>query len=410
MTSPDPRLARLKKKTESMMKQEADAQIAAVRNREDYTPGLEPFLRTLEQTLFLPEYIAQAQRQVVLTTCVQAPLELFFAAGVQPFRLACGSHATTNMAPRHFSALTCPMIKSMAGFLEQHKASTPARTAIPLTCDWAVKFNELTDLDQQTKIHFLELPRLRESERASQRWINEIKMLKSWLEEITGQKIASRKLQKAINTYARAFDLFTRLIDHRRRRDIPCVHFALVTNALPFMDIDQWMDYTSEYILGLKTAETKAPPVYLAGSPVAFPNYKMLDLIEKAGMTVIADDICTMERVLPGAVTYEDRSEYALLKALAQRHHVGCTCPTFADNQRRLNTMMRVLEQHNIQGIIFHVLKGCHPYDMEAGILENRLKETNYRFLKVETDYVKEDEQNIITRLDAFKRTLRSDP
>ena len=119
------------------------------------------------------------------------------------------------------------------------------------------------------------------------------------------------------------------------------------------------------------------------------------------------DDLCSGGRVFPGAAAYEDGSDYALIRALAERHHKACTCPTFADNDRRLNRLVHTLETKNIRGVVFHVLKGCHPFDMDAGILEERLKEKNVRFLKIETDYVREDEQNIVTRLEAFSRTLQ---
>lgn len=136
------------------------------------------------------------------------------------------------------------------------------------------------------------------------------------------------------------------------------------------------------------------------------PNYKLLNLIENAGMAAVADDICSLERTFAGAITYEDNSEYALLSTLAQRNHKACICPTFADNHRRINAILNILKKEKIKGIIFHVLKGCHPYYMESGLLETRLKKLGFRFLKIETDYVREDEQNIVTRLEAFRRTL----
>ena len=76
----------------------------------------------------------------------------------------------------------------------------------------------------------------------------------------------------------------------------------------------------------------------------------------------------------PGATCYEDPSEYGLMRALAERNHKACICPTFADNQRRVNSMLNVLTKENIRGIIFHVLKGCHPYDIESVIVEKKLK------------------------------------
>ncbi|GAB6145874.1 2-hydroxyacyl-CoA dehydratase subunit D [Desulfocicer niacini] len=407
MTPSTPRLARLKKRTTALMQKEVEEQITLIRNRFDYTEHLEPFINTLGKILFMDEFIDNAQKNVIMTPCIQAPLELFHAAKVQPFRLACGAFAVQNMAPLHLPALTCPMIKSISGLLEMNSVSgTPL--VIPTTCDWVVKFSELTGLYDTAEIHFMELPHLREAERSSKRWHNEIKIFKNWLEKTIGHKISSKRLLNAIKIHAKASELYNRLINLRRQQVIPSLHFALIANALSYQDIETWMRAVDLYILNHREPEIGTVPVFLSGSPIAFPNYKMLTLIENAGMSVTADDLCTMERTFQGSTPYEDTSEFSLLKALAQRYQKACSCPTFADNQRRLNAMVHTLEQHSIKGVIFHVLKGCHPYDMEAGILENQLKHRGIRFLKIETDYVKEDEQNIVTRLEAFKRTLRS--
>ena len=407
MTPSTPRLVRLKKRTTALMQKEVEEQITLIRNRFDYTEHLEPFINTLGKILFMDEFIDNAKENVIMTPCIQAPLELFHAADVQPFRLACGSFAVQNMAPLHLPALTCPMIKSISGLLEMNSVSgTPL--VIPTTCDWVVKFSELTGLYDTADIHFMELPHLREAERSSKRWHNEIKIFKNWLEKTIGHKISSKMLLNSIKIHAKASELYNRLINLRRQQVIPSLHFALITNALSYQDIETWMSAVDLYILNHREPEIGTVPVFLSGSPIAFPNYKMLTLIENAGMSVAADDLCTMERTFQGSTPYEDTSEFSLLKALAQRYQKACSCPTFADNQRRLNAMVHTLEQHSIKGVIFHVLKGCHPYDMEAGILENQLKHRGIRFLKIETDYVKEDEQNIVTRLEAFKRTLRS--
>ena len=406
----NPRLARLREKTRTLMQQEYEDTINRIEQRPDYTSALDPFLQTLKLTLSLPSFLEAVSEKVILTLCKQAPPELFHAAGCRPFKLACGSYTAGNMAPGHLPALTCPMIKSLSGFLnaEPPGKRDPLGCVIPTTCDWVTRFNELTDIHEKADILFLDLPRLREDEQADQRWLGEIKRFKSWLEKTTGQPISARRLLNSVRTYNRAYGLFTRLVELRRNQQVPVIHFALIMNAMPYQDIEIWMEQTSAYILDRPKPGMEKPPVFLTGSPIVFPNLKLLQLIENAGMAIVADDLCTLERSFSGPLPYEDPSEYALLKALSQKHHKACTCPTSADNHRRFNTMTGTLAQTRIKGIIFHVLKGCHPFDMESGIIEKQLKQKGYRFLKIETDYVKEDEQTLVTRLDAFRQTLRS--
>ena len=169
------------------------------------------------------------------------------------------------------------------------------------------------------------------------------------------------------------------------------------------------MGRTAETALSKETpAQDSAtvPAVFMAGSPVTFPNFKLPELVEQAGMHIAADDLCSSERIVPGGVVYSDTSEAGILRALAERYHKACICPTFVDNDRRINNILQVAEKYKIKGVIYNLLKGCHPYDIEAITIEKKLKENGLKFIKIETDYGREDSQNILTRLEAFKQTL----
>ena len=407
MSSSSSRLLRLVKRTRSDMTLETQAVEATLSSEERGL--LSPFLKSLGRSLNREPLPDKALELNVFSLCVQAPPELFHAAGLPVARLACGSFAARDAAPQHLPALACPMIKSLAGLLSLEGEGRDLNLVIPTTCDWVVKFAELTGLDRSGHIHFMELPHLRESETASRRWIQEINSLKSWIENLSGRRISPKQLLASIRVFNKAAVVFEQLLALRRDQGGPGIHFALILNAFGLMNIEAWTGAVHAYIRDQRGPEHRRTPVFLSGSPVVFPNYKMIHLIENAGMYVAGDDVCTLERAFPGATAYKDRSAYSLVQALADRHHKACICPTFADNYRRMDRLVTEVRQHGVKGVIFHVLKGCHPYDMEAGLVEQRLKQEGIRYLKIETDYVKADEQNIVTRLEAFSRSINSD-
>ncbi|MBN1931125.1 MAG: 2-hydroxyacyl-CoA dehydratase [Desulfobacterales bacterium] len=402
------RLQQLQHKTKHQICIEFEDQVELIRQQPDYISEIEPFLNVLKYSLHPCEFQQQINSTMVMALCIQAPLELFHAARVRIFKLACGSFAARNMATRSLPALTCPMIKSSTGMLQSQNNFDLNRQymVFPTTCDWVVKWRELTGMDKR-QTHYMDLPHLRENEQSSNKWLEELYSLKKWLEAIVKKSITRKDIFKAIKAYMDAFRIFSKLIELRRQQRISSVHFAVITNALTYDNIENWTACTGRYILYPFHEKKESIPIFLAGSPIIFPNVKLLTLIEASSMRVAADDICSMERVFPGPACYEDKSEYALMRALSHRYHRACICPTFADNERRLNGMVNVLKNGKIKGVIFHVLKGCHPYDIESVIMENKLKTLGYRFLKIETDYVKEDEQNIVTRLEAFRQTLK---
>jgi benzoyl-CoA reductase/2-hydroxyglutaryl-CoA dehydratase subunit BcrC/BadD/HgdB len=198
----------------------------------------------------------------------------------------------------------------------------------------------------------------------------------------------------------------------RARGELSSVWFMLAANTFFCDSPERWTeaaDRVSETPPAITGARKNDRKIFLAGSPIFFPNFKVPLLIEEAGLTVAADDLCSSERTLPGAVAPAGTSQFELMQALAQRYHQGCICPTFIDNDRRINNIIGRRSEADFRGVLFHVLKGCHPYDLEGWGLENGIRNAGLKFTRIETDYAAEDAQNLLTRLEAFRATLEDD-
>jgi benzoyl-CoA reductase/2-hydroxyglutaryl-CoA dehydratase subunit BcrC/BadD/HgdB len=211
-----------------------------------------------------------------------------------------------------------------------------------------------------------------------------------------------------MDLYQRANLALTNLSRERRAGRIPSIYFQLICNSFFYDSAENWTRSVNDIIpvfAGAKQSELQAK-VFLTGSPVFFPNLKIHKSLEEAGLYTVTDDLCSSGRLLPGSIPYEDNNETAILKALAQRYHQGCLCPSFEDNDRRINSILAPVNRKLFSGVIYHVLKGCHPFDLESLTLENRLKAENLKYLRLETDFTPEDSQNIMTRLEAFKSSF----
>ena len=264
-------------------------------------------------------------------------------------------------------------------------------------------------MQQDTEnVHYLELPHLKETEKSQSRWLEEIFCLKQLLEKITGKKLKPKQLQESINKVMNIWIIMDELTKWKRSGQLSGVWYTAITNTFMLDNLEVWSGQVNRTIekLHRQQKQENSSRIFVAGSPIIFPNLKLLQLIEQAGMSITADDICSSERIMPGGIIYNDTSEYGMLRAIAERYHKACVCPTFADNSRRVNNIISTAKEYNIKGVIFNLLKGCHPYDIEAITIERKLKEHGLKFIKIETDYGKEDSQNILTRLEAFKQTL----
>lgn len=390
------------------MATEYAAEIAMLRSRDDYLPEYKYFLGIISLFPHPLRFRERFDKPLVGLTCLQAPLELVAALGFHPYRLCAHSAAKQRLVSPRLPALACPLLKSTLGsfVLDESLERLCELTVVPGTCDWMAKLPEMAD-GQAPRFHVMELPRVRESERGQRRWLEEVRHLKQALERLAGKTLSRKPLLHAMELSARAWDAFTRLMQTRTRNLISGTWSAVIAHAFLAGDAETW---TEQVLHLLPVLEGRSPlagsRVFLAGSPVFFPNLKLPLLIEEAGMHIAGDELCSSERIMAGPALGRDRSEEGLLRALAEQYHLGCSCPTFTDNPRRLGNLLETLRQRGIQGVIYHVLKGCHPYDMDSNRYEKAIKARGFQFIRIETDLSREDGKNLLVRLEAFRDLL----
>lgn len=405
---------RIKNKIRARCAEEIQEEIGLLKARADYVPELDWFLDLLAVGTDSAVIAERVGRPVAAVLCLQAPLELFHACGVHPFKIFGGSQTAPRLSGPSLPAVMCPMLRSALGLLLLDSSQDAAHSGhaawvIPTTCDWVVKFPEMMKTcgcPIEQPVHMMELPHLKDRPGSQERWLDEVYALRDFLASVSGLRPDRKRLMRSMQVYQEAWREFSELTALKRQGRMPSVWFSIITNAFFYDDVERWTEHVRAVTAKFRNAEPTGKGVFLAGSPIFFPNLKILHLLEDAGLNPVADDLCSSERLFPGAVFCNDSSEHGLLKAMAQRYHQGCLCPTFADNDRRVNNIISPANQGLFGGVVFQVLKGCHPFDLESLSLEQRLKDEGLKYIKLETDYTAEDSQNLLTRLEAYRSTL----
>jgi benzoyl-CoA reductase/2-hydroxyglutaryl-CoA dehydratase subunit BcrC/BadD/HgdB len=379
-------------------------EIECLHNRPDYLPGYDYFIDLLAGGIEPGALEKRTGKPALNLLCVQAPLELIHAAGFLPFRIFSGSYAADALGSSgRMPALTCPMLRAVRGFFRLNDSFNGQPWVLPTTCDWIVKLPQMLRMENPLfaqRFHWLELPHLKDGAAARDRWLTEIFGLKKFLEQTAGIKIDRKRLAASIAVYNRAWEALTQLEERRSAGAVPFVWFLVIANSF-FLDApERWTTAVNALLPALPDGNRSGRRVFFAGSPVYFPNFKIPLLLEEAGLTVTGDDLCSSGRIFPGGIKTEGASEYEMIETLAGRYHEGCLCPTFTDNDRRINSILG--NAGNFEGVVFHVLKGCHPYDIESCLLEESIMRRGLKFLRLETDYTAEDSRNLLTRIEAF--------
>ena len=395
------------RKTADRVKNETGRELESLRGRSDYIQCYDYFIDLLSGGVEPGALEKRTGKPALNLLCIQVPLELIHAAGFLPFKIFSGSHAADAFGTDgRIPALTCPMLRAVRGIFRLNESFSNQPWVLPTTCDWIVKLPQmLRDVNSTLtqRFHWLELPHLKDGAGVRERWLAEIFGLKKFLEKNAGIKIDRKRLAVSIDVYNRAWEAITRLEERRRAGAVPFVWFLVIANSFFLDSPESWTDAVNKLLPALPDKECYGR-VFFAGSPVFFPNFKIPLLLEEAGLTVTGDDLCSSGRIFPGGVKTEGSSEYEMVAALSGRYHEGCLCPTFADNDRRINSILGNIG--NFEGVVFHVLKGCHPYDLESCSLEEPVSRRGLKFLRLETDYTTEDSRNLLTRIEAFAQTL----
>jgi benzoyl-CoA reductase/2-hydroxyglutaryl-CoA dehydratase subunit BcrC/BadD/HgdB len=388
--------------------------------------GLEYFLDVLERVFVgneLPDSLRDAGRPLVGVYCIMAPEELVYAAGAVPIRLCGGSFESAQRGEDYVPRDGCPVVKSSLGFALQEGFAAVRQCEVlimPTTCDGKRKLGEELSVLKETWM--LEVPHIKDAEYGQRMWMEQIYGLKRKLEKLVAAgggkgKITAGSLRKAVKNIGRAQYEARRLLALRRQPVpvLPGLAATLVMNAYAYDRADSWTlaltrlndELQEKADQQAAVFPEQSPRVLLAGSPVIFPTMKIPSLIEQMGGVVVCDESCMGDRYLYDPVGYGEKSLREQMTGIASRYLMPCICPSFAPNDERLTRLEQMVEDYQVDGIIYHVLKGCIIYDFEIHRVERVMKEKGIPLLRVETDYNPEDVEQLRTRIEAFIEMLK---
>jgi benzoyl-CoA reductase/2-hydroxyglutaryl-CoA dehydratase subunit BcrC/BadD/HgdB len=374
-------------------------------SRSAISDSLEPFVSAISRI-----HADALSEDYALVFCLQTFDELFMAAGLPTFRLCSGDKEIGNATQGMLPVLCCPVVRSSLGLLEKRRElfEKAKMILVPTTCDWKVKMADY--LSDFSTLHLVELPHCHGKERSQRRWQAEVRILVDKIENCMGRKIQTTDLLKAIKDSRRAQTMSEQLETVRKSGKISHAEYLLVSGAYFMMDAVQWSNAVSGVLDAVKDRPPGSMPtvgIFLAGAPCIFPNFKVPEIIETCGASIVGDELCNASRQFWDITVIDEANRGNLIDSIANRYYQSCICPSFTPNQDRLSRIAVKMQATEAQGIIYHVLKGCHLYDFERFKAEAFFRNNKIPFLHIETDDGLEDMSSLQTRIEAFVESTR---
>ena len=361
-----------------------------------------------------PQELIKAQeegKKVFGTFCVYVPDELIFAANAIATGLCGGSQFWVPGGEKVLPTNTCPLIKASVG--ARLDRTCPFFRIADMyigetTCDGKKKAWEI--LGEDVPVHVMDLPQMKR-EKDIKAWAEEIKELKKVIEEFTGDKVTAESLSESIKLINNKRKALSRLYECRKADKVPISgRDALVISQIAFYDdpvrftqmTNKLCDELEQRIKdGVSVVKEGTKRILLTGTPLAVPNWKLHNIIETSGAVVVCEEMCTGTRYFENLVDETKTTIDEQIDALANRY-MGINCACFTPNTGRIDDIIRLAKEYEVDGVIDVNLKFCSLYDVEGYTVERALKEAGIPVMGIETDYTDNDAEQLRTRIGAF--------
>ncbi|MFV0519550.1 MAG: double-cubane-cluster-containing anaerobic reductase [Lachnospirales bacterium] len=365
-----------------------------------------------------PSELIEAQKngqKVFGTFCVFVPDEVVIAANGIVTGLCGGSQFWVPDGEKVLPKSTCPLVKASVG-ARLGKTCPFFRIADmyvgETTCDAKKKAWEI--LGEDVPMHIMDMPQMKR-EKDIVKWKEEIADFAKAVEGVTGNTITSEKLKESIEIVNNKRKALERVYEARKDKNIPISgKDALLMMQIAFFDdpkrcADMANRLADELEQRNKDGVSAFPKgvkrILVSGTPMAIPNWKLHHIIETSGAAVVCEETCTGTRYFEREVDNSKDTLDEQYMALANRY-MGINCACFTPNTGRIDDVVRLAKEYNVDGVIDVNLKFCCLYDTEGYTLEKALKEAGIPVLGVETDYADSDAEQLRTRIDAFIEML----
>jgi benzoyl-CoA reductase/2-hydroxyglutaryl-CoA dehydratase subunit BcrC/BadD/HgdB len=349
------------------------------------------------------------------TFCLYVPEEIIRAAGGWCVGLCAGAEFAYDQVEQIMPRNTCALIKSFTGFKLAKVCPYFESADLVIgetTCDGKKKAYEL--LKDLHNVWVMELPQMKRDKDMAM-WRDEIVELMKKAEELTGNTITADALRasiKEVNDKRRALQ---RIAAARAADPAPISgKDALLATQVAFYDdvprFTQSMNALADELEqrvadGEGVAPKGAKRVLVTGTPMALPNWKLHDIVEKAGAVVVGEEMCTGSRYYQDLVSEDAATLDEMIDDIAEKYlDINCAC--FTPNDGRIEDVVRMAKELGADGVIDYSLQFCGLYEMESTAVEQNVRDAGFPVLKITTDYSMEDVGQLSTRIEAFLEML----
>ena len=330
------------------------------------------------------------------------PEELVLVSGKMPYWNLGGTRVSSMWADDTVPRDTDPVSRSGLGYILSGFGGN-SLILIPLVSDSTRKLAYILK-SRGLKVHTFHFPPTKDSQ-AFLEWERQYKACRDAVALHLKRPLTKRVLQKSQEQIFMAKRQIQDFMEASQGTMSGSSRMFILGSYYCAANLSEWSFQleclTARLRKGRKHRNDEKSKVLLIGSPVYFPNYKVPFLIEEVGLELFLQADYTSLSIQGNIWLESMRKELA-----ADAFYRNDTSSAYVKNDSLYGRIAKLLIENEIDGVVYHVLKGQIEYDFELGRFEELFEKLDIPVFRLETDYNYQDIEQLRIRLEAFSEIL----
>lgn len=347
-------------------------------------------------------------RTVVGYLCNFAPIEIFEAAGLVPYRIRGDMRERATEANQYLETYGCPFVRNTFELALKNRYDFIDGLVMSHACDSVQRvYGIWTKYRPHAFTYLFNVPHTVTP--ASERfYINELKQFKAKVEAFVGKVIDDDALRSAIELCDGNRKLLTELYA-MRQMDPPLIsgtemlELLIAGTGLPAAEFRTLLNEVKAEVQTRKTGP-KAKSARLMFYGCINDDTTLVHLMEECSSNVVMDDTCIGVRGMLGSVGDTE----AMHESLMRYYFRDFKCPrTYRDSGvKRFDYLIEAAKQWNAQGVVLYILSFCDTHKLDLVDVRRHLDSHGLPSLVLEDDYSVSAVESMRTRIEAFVETV----
>lgn len=336
------------------------------------------------------------------------PEEIVRSFGLKPIWLLGGSHQVGSYAEDTFPRDVDPVVRSSYGLFKYitSNISGSYNVVIPYHNDSFRKLSWMMRLDGDNVIS-LDIPSVKNMGCSKEIFHRNIRRFVKMMEDRYGKVLKPYEIYETSKAISNAKNQIKRLLELYERNSAFLSATLVYGIISAYYSSDDLNEYSRQLDIVISFFESKSrdckidkPKILILGSPIFFPNNKLLEMSESLGSEVsLYSNELTM--FMEACELYDENTKEGMIRKIASHYYTLNTMPLNVEEK------FESKKAEGGKGVIFHLLKGEVGYDYDLIKVESYFKNKDIPVLRVETDYSPEDKEQLKIRVEAFIEMIK---